>query len=105
MWLRTFYSAKATVSRDTREEKHKHFVAFVIRQTGFGSTSTIGCIPLSDSSRTFGTHRTHRKSHATDMESPSYQSESEYNQSPEYLQRKLYFLIEQLKIMHAELPE
>lgn len=41
----------------------------------------------------------------TDMESPSYQSESEYNQSPEYLQRKLYFLIEQLKIMHGELPE
>lgn len=26
-------------------------------------------------------------------------------QSPEYLQRKLYFLLEQLKVMHAVLPE
>lgn len=26
-------------------------------------------------------------------------------QSPEYLQRKLYFLLEQLKTMHAVLPE
>lgn len=26
-------------------------------------------------------------------------------QSPEYLQRKLYFLLEQLKMMHAVLPE
>lgn len=25
--------------------------------------------------------------------------------SPEYLQKKLYFLLEQLKIMHNELPE
>lgn len=28
-----------------------------------------------------------------------------YNPSPEFLQRKMYFLIEQLKIMHSELPE
>lgn len=27
------------------------------------------------------------------------------HQSPEYLQRKLYFLLEQLKTMHSELPE
>lgn len=26
-------------------------------------------------------------------------------QSPEFLQRKLYFLLEQLKIMHSSLPE
>ncbi|XP_037031626.1 gonadal protein gdl [Bradysia coprophila] len=30
---------------------------------------------------------------------------SEEYQSPEYLQRKLYFLLEQLKTMHNELPE
>lgn len=29
----------------------------------------------------------------------------EQYQSPEYLQKKLYFLLEQLKIMHNELPE
>lgn len=27
------------------------------------------------------------------------------HQSPEYMQRKLYFLLEQLKTMHNELPE
>lgn len=26
-------------------------------------------------------------------------------QGPEYMQRKLYFLLEQLKLMHQELPE
>lgn len=30
--------------------------------------------------------------------------DSQYH-SPEYLQRKLYFLLEQLKTMHSELPE
>lgn len=30
---------------------------------------------------------------------------NEEYQSPEYLQRKLYFLLEQLKVMHSELPE
>lgn len=30
---------------------------------------------------------------------------SEVNHTPEYLQRKLYFLLEHLKEMHSELPE
>lgn len=30
--------------------------------------------------------------------------DSQYH-SPEYLQRKLYFLLEKLKTMHSELPE
>lgn len=30
---------------------------------------------------------------------------SEEYHSPEYLQRKLYFLLEQLKTMHGDLPE
>lgn len=30
---------------------------------------------------------------------------NEEYQTPEYLQRKLYFLLEQLKLMHSELPE
>lgn len=31
--------------------------------------------------------------------------ESNENLSPEFLQRKLYFLLEHLKKMHSELPE
>lgn len=32
-------------------------------------------------------------------------AEIQYHQTPEFLQRKLYFLLEQLKIMHSSLPE
>lgn len=31
--------------------------------------------------------------------------DAEPNHTPEYLQRKLYFLLEHLKEMHSELPE
>lgn len=46
------------------------------------------------------------ESQAQSDESPTEEAPAiQYNQTPEYLQRKLYFLLEQLKIMHADLPE
>lgn len=39
------------------------------------------------------------------MEEQDSNGAMEQLQSPEYLQRKLYFLLEQLKIMHSALPE
>lgn len=38
-------------------------------------------------------------------ESETSAGEAAEQVSPEYLQRKLYFLLEQLKKMHSELPE
>lgn len=38
-------------------------------------------------------------------ETPESEILNEEYQTPEYLQRKLYFLSEQLKTMHSELPE
>ncbi len=40
-----------------------------------------------------------------DQEAESTDTLNEEYHSPEYLQRKLYFLLEQLKTMHSELPE
>lgn len=41
------------------------------------------------------------------MQSPVFHNEDDvdFNPTPEYLQRKLYFLLEHLKEMHSELPE
>lgn len=51
---------------------------------------------------------------STNIENTQFSNESLYKiessdlltqPSPEYLQKKLYFLLEQLKVMHAALPE
>lgn len=39
------------------------------------------------------------------QETDSTEILNEEYHTPEYLQRKLYFLLEQLKTMHSELPE
>ena len=42
---------------------------------------------------------------AEDEQARDEEQSCEINHTPEYLQRKLYFLLEHLKEMHSELPE
>lgn len=58
----------------------------------------------SHSSETNGTSFIHDGDN-NDSDNDNYEHNSDANHTPEYFQRKLYFLLEHLKVMHGELPE